>query len=244
VSRVARLILVPLLTVGALSGCSLVFPITDPVAGATVDARDVLITEGDVGQLDGAVANDETEPFASTVDDYLALHATGIPPIDPEQCGDAVVDLVLLDRDAGAAGTIYTAPRIVLDTGDELLQTGREFPSAAEAETWFEDYRELLESCPAFTVEADAGDIVVTQSVTDAGYSIDGFVVRLEIDAPDGGETPDFNQQWMLRDGAFAVLVSSASDDPDDEALLPAVDAIQQRLVAAVAAAAEAEDAP
>jgi hypothetical protein len=38
-------------------------------------------------------------------------------------------------------------------------------------------------------------------------------VVRLEIDGPDDAETPDFNEQWMLRDGPFAVLVSSASDD-------------------------------
>jgi hypothetical protein len=244
VPRFARLLLVPLLTVTALSGCSLVFPITDPLSGATVGAHDVLITGGDVGELEGATVNDETEPFASTVDDYLALHATGIPAIEPEECGDAVVDLVLLDRDAGAAGTIYSAPRIVLANGYELLQTGREFPSAAEADAWFEDYRELLETCPAFTVEAADGDIVVTQSVTDAGYSIDGFAVRLEIDAPASSGTPDFNEQWMLRDGPFAVLVSSASDDPDDEALLPAVDLIQQRLVAAVAAAAEAGDAP
>jgi hypothetical protein len=207
-----------------------------------VDARDVLITEGDVGELDGAVANDESEPFASTVDDYLALHATGIPPIEPEECGDAVVDLVLLDRDAGAAGTIYSAPRIVLANGHELLQTGREFPSAEAADAWFADYRDLIEDCPAFTVRAESGDIVVTQTVTDAGYDIDGFVVRLEIDAPADSETPDFNEQWMLRDGPFAVLISSASDDPDDEALLPAVDAIHGRLVAAVAAAANAAD--
>ena len=67
-------------------------------------------------------------------------------------------------------------------------------------------------------------------------------MVRLEIEAPAGVDTPDFNEQWILRDGPFAVLVSSASDDPDDEALLPAVDAIQARLVAAVAAAAADED--
>ncbi len=78
---------------------------------------EVLITGGDVGELEGATAAEATEPFASTVDDYLALHATGIPPIDPEECGDAVVDLVLLDRDAGAAGTIYAAPRVVLANG-------------------------------------------------------------------------------------------------------------------------------
>jgi hypothetical protein len=242
VPRPARLIALSLLTLPVLAGCALVFPITDPLAGATVDAHEVLITGSDVSELEGATAAEATEPFASNIDDYLALHATGIPSIEPGECGDAVVDLVLLDRDAGAAGTIYSAPRVVLANGYELLQTGREFTSAAEADAWFADYRDLIESCPSFTVHATDGDIVVTQRVADAGYLIDGFVVRLEIEAPPGVDTPDFNEQWMLRAGPFAVLVSSASDDPDDDALLPAVDAIQARLVAAVAAAAADED--
>ncbi len=232
-------LLIPILGVGLLAGCSLVFPITDPLAGATVDAHEVLITGSDVGDLEGATATDETEPFASTIDDYLALHASDIPAIDPEECRDAVVDLVLLVRDAGAAGTIYSAPRVVLVNGFELLQTGREFPDADQADQWFEDYRERLESCPAFAVHLSSGDIVVTQKVSDAGYDTDGFVVRLEITGTDDSGTPDYNEQWMLRDGPFAVLVSSASDNGDDEALLPAVDLLHQRLVAAVAAAAD-----
>ena len=240
-SRVASLV-IPVLCLSVLTGCSIVSPVTDPLAGATVDAHDVLITGGDVGELEGATATEATEPFASVIDDYLASHATGIPPIEPEECGDAVVDLVLLDRDAGAAGTIYSAPRIVLANGAELLQTAREFPGADQADAWFEDYRELIEDCPAFTVHASTGDLVVTQKVSDAGYDIDGFVVRLEIAGPDGS-VPDYNEQWMLRDGPFAVLLSSASDDSDDEAILPAVDLLHGRLVAAVAAAA-ARDAP
>ncbi|MEQ1737716.1 MAG: hypothetical protein ABL886_15085, partial [Rhodoglobus sp.] len=195
----------------------------------------------DVRELDGATTTEAVEPFASSVDDYLALRATGIPPIDPEECGDAVVDLVLLDRDAGAAGTMYAAPRVVLANGYELLQTGREFPDADQAEEWFADYRERIEDCPAFTVEASDGDIVVTQTVSDAGYDIDGFVVRLQIDG--SAETPDYNEQWVLRDGPFAVLVSAASEDDDDDALLPAVDLVHERLVAAVAAVA-ADSAP
>lgn len=237
----ARL-LVLLAVVPLLTGCSLVFPITDPLAGATVDAHEVLITGSDVSELEGATAAEETEPFASTVDDYLALHATGIPPIEPESCGDAVVDLVLLDRDAGAAGTIYAAPRIVLSNGYELVQTGREFPAEGQADAWFADYRELIEDCPAFTVHDSTGDIVVTQRVSDAGYEIDGFVVRLEIAGPDP-EAPTFNEQWILRDGPFAVLMSAQSADGDDDAMLDAVDLVHRRLVAAVAAAAD-DDQP
>lgn len=225
-----------LAAVPLLTGCSLVFPITDPLAGSTIDAHDILITGSDVGMLNGATAGDETEPFASTIDDYLALRATGIPRIEPEPCGDAVVDLVLLDRDAGAAGTIYAAPRIVLTSGYELLQTGREFSSAGEAETWFDDYREVLEGCPEFTVHLEDSDLQVMQSVTDAGYDIDGFLVRLEITGQTDA-TPSYNEQWMLRDGPFAVLISSATDDGTDDALLPAVDVVHERLVAAVAAA-------
>ena len=236
-------IVAPVLGLTMLTGCSIVFPIADPLAGTTVDAHEVLIAGSDVGQLEGATTTEATEPFASTIDDYLALHATGIPPIEPEECGDAVVDLVLLDRDAGAAGTIYSAPRIVLANGQDLLQTGREFADAGDAEEWFADYRELLEGCPAFAVHASDGDIVVTQKVSDAGYEIDGFVVRLEITGPDGEQTPDYNEQWMLRDGPFAVLVSSPSVDGADDALLPAVDLLHDRLVAAVAAAAS-DDAP
>lgn len=232
--RVAASVPLLALTLTLLSGCSLVFPITDPLAGATIDAHEVLVTGGDVGLLDGATAGEETEPFASPVDDYLALRATGIPPIEPERCGDAVVDLVLLDRDAGAAGTIYTPPRIVLANGQELVQTGREFPGPEQAEGWFAAYREILEDCPGFTVHTDDGDIVVSQKVGDAGYDIDGFVVRLEIVGPDG--TTTYNEQWMLRDGPFAVLVSSTSGDPD-ETMLPAVDLVYQRLSAAVDAA-------
>lgn len=238
--RVALLV-APVLVLTALAGCSLVFPITDPLAGTTVDARDVLLTGSDVRELDGATTTEEVEPFASGVDDYLALHATGIPPIDPEECGDAVIDLVLLDRDAGAAGTMYAAPRVVLANGYELLQTGREFPSADRAEEWFTGYRDRIESCRGFTVHASDGDIVVTQKVSDAGYDIDGFVVRLQIDGP--ANTPDYNEQWVLRDGPFAVLISAASRDDDDDALLPAVDLVHDRLVAAVAAGA-ANSAP
>ena len=235
-------VLVLLAVVPILGGCSIVFPITDPLAGSSIDAHDILLTGGDVGVLDGATVQEESEPFASTVDDYLALRATSVPPIEPESCGDAVIDLVLLDRDAGAAGTMYAAPRIVLANGYELLQTGREFPSAGQAETWFADYREVLEACPEFTVHLQDSDLHVTQTVTDAGYDIDGFVVRLGITGQTD-ETPSHNEQWMLRDGAFAVLVSSASEDRTDDELIPAVDAVHERLVAAVAAA-EATPSP
>jgi hypothetical protein len=240
VPRVA-LLTIPAVAVSLLAGCSLVFPITDPLAGATVDAHEVLITGSDVGELEGATGTEATEPFASAVDDYLALHATGIPPIEPDECGDAVVDLVLLDRDAGAAGTIYAAPRLVLPDGYELVQTGREFPGTAEAAVWFDDYRELIESCPAFVVHDPPGDVVVTQKVSDAGYEIDGFVVRLEIDGPDDGP-PTYNEQWILRDGPFAVLLSAQSADGGDDAMLPAVDLVHERLIDAVAAAAAASD--
>jgi hypothetical protein len=236
---VSARVLVLLAVVPILSGCSLVFPITDPLAGSSIDAHDILLTGSAVAMLDGATTQEESEPFASTVDDYLALRATSVPPIEPDACGDAVIDLVLLDRDAGAAGTMYVAPRIVLESGDELLQTGREFPSAAEAETWFDDYRDAIEGCPEFTVHLQDGDLRVRQTVTDAGDDIDSFVVRLEITGQTDG-TPSHNEQWMLRDGRFAVLVSSAGDDRTDDQLAPAVDAVHERLVAAVAAAGQA----
>jgi hypothetical protein len=235
-------VLVLLAVLPLTAGCVMASPASDATDGTVIDARDVLLTGIDITQLDGAQALDETEPFASTVDDYLARRATGLPAIDPARCGDAVVDLVLLDRDAGTAGAVYSAPGVRLENGFGLVQTGREFPSADEAEKWFADYREVLEGCAAFTVETPDGDVAVVQTVTDAGFPIDGFLVRLVITAPD--DTTSYNEQWMLRDGPFAVLVSSASDDADDEALLPAVDLLHDRLVAAVDAAAAGNDAP
>ncbi|MEO5921110.1 MAG: hypothetical protein ABIQ01_08200 [Pseudolysinimonas sp.] len=223
-------------TVVLLAGCSGDSGGIDVPAHSVVDAHEILITGADIErELDGAQALDGTEPFASTVDDYLAARASDIPPIDPEPCGDAVVDLVLLDRDAGAAGTVYTAPRIRLQNGYELVQTGREFAGADAAETWLAAYRAVLEGCPEFTVHLEDSDVRVAQTVTDAGSGRDGFVVRLEITGEAG--TPTYNEQWVLRDGPFVVLASSATGDGDDAALLPAVDAIHARLVAAIDAA-------
>ncbi len=228
-------VLVLLAVLPLAAGCATASPTSDIPAGTVIDARDVLLTGIDTTQLEGSQALDETEPFASSVDDYLARRAADLPPIDPAACGDAVVDLVLLDRDAGAEGAMYTAPGIRLENGFGLVQTGREFPTADQADEWFADYRSALEGCDAFTVRSADGDVEVTQAVTDAGLDIDGFVVRLKVDGPD--DTTTYTEQWMLRDGPFALLVSSASNGPGDEALLPAVELLHRRLVAAVDAA-------
>jgi hypothetical protein len=234
--RARVLLLLAVLPLAA--GCGIASPDSELPDGAVVDARDVLLTGVDTALLEGAQALDETEPFASSVDDYLARRAADLQPIEPTACGDAVVDLVLLGRDPGADGTVYTAPGIRLENGFGLVQTGREFPSADEAEEWFAAYRAALEGCDAFTVTTPDGEVEVTQEVADADLDVDGFVVRLEVTAPD--DTTTYNEQWMLHDGPFALLVSSASNSAGDDALLPAVDLLHERLVAAVNAAVDA----
>lgn len=228
--RLARLVVIPI-AVLALAGCSLLFPSDESQGSGKM--TDMLITEDTLDLVPGATIQQSNEAFSWTVDDYLDHRASSIPPIEPAECGNIPVDLVLIDKDRGSSGTIYIGPQLMVD-GALIQQTGREFATGEEAGQFYSDYKRAISACPSFVVKAGEGlEISVDQTVADAGISgVDSFVVELDIDNPSSTSTK--NTQYVMLDGKFMIMVSSGAAETEDQrraALKTVLDVVSARLV-------------
>lgn len=210
-SRVAALLGAGVLGAAILGGCAL----TPPVLGAPSGegpASAGRFTDADIGRL--LILSDEaSDPGASSVADYRARQDADLPAVDPAACRNSVAPLLLLDRDAGADGTVFEPPALFRTTaGRDLVvaQHARRFGDAEEASAFVAELRRRRDACPAF----DSPDGRVARTTETGGFAVPAVGFATTTTAADGSTRESF--EWVLV--ADNLVLSLLADLPDAEA--------------------------
>ena len=167
-----------------------------PVTGGTYDdasARAVLIheAEGDI-------------PEQSVADWYDEAGSQAPDAFDPVSCRNSVSPVLLYDRDAGAAGTVYRPATVEREYDGATVtanQFARLFESDAEAEAFLRALRADREACPVFEIEGTR----VGQSVLDGDFSVAAVGFAFDVTSPDGSSNGAI--EWVLRDGNLVLAL-------------------------------------
>lgn len=209
-----------------LTSCALTPPVLggrpgDPLAAGAFSDEDV------AGLL--ILNDDESDLGASTVAAHREHFLASTPVVEPESCRDSMAPLLLLDRDAGAEGTVFRPPPLVRDApGADLVvaQYARRFPSSADAASFLTDLRTARGSCPEFAVVDGPRS---EQTVVDGAFAVDAAGFAVEATSADGETTSNF--EWVLVHENVAIALDAALRDEDDRQVLDALaDEYAQRL--------------
>jgi hypothetical protein len=198
-----------------LTSCALTPPVLGEAPGVPPAAEG--FTDEDVAAL-LILGDDESDLGMSTVAQHREHFLASTPEVEPASCRDSMAPLLLMDRDAGAEGTVFRPPPLFRDApGADLVvaQYARRFPSSVDAADFLSALREARASCPEFGIP---GDPPTTQTVIDGDFAVDAVGFAFDRTVTTG--LPPATFEWVLVHGNVAIALDAAILDDDDRDVL------------------------